>query len=152
MTTLFADKPFPRSILIAGGCLMLASLGLAAMGRYTSVGTTRADHGRILEARLFTAEDRPQGGILLRDTRDGRVLATLEPGEGGFIRGVLRGFARDRRAAQLGTADGFILARHADGLITLEDASTGRVIDLEGFGHTNRDAFARLLPSQEGKP
>lgn len=152
MTTLFAEKPFPRSILIAGGSLMLASLAIAAAARYGNVGTTRPDHGAALETRTFTAEDRTQGGIVLRDAKDGHVLATLEPGEGGFIRGVLRGFARDRRASQLGTSDSFILARRADGLLTLEDTSTGRVVDLDGFGTTNRAAFAKLLPSQEVKP
>jgi putative photosynthetic complex assembly protein len=152
MTTLFAEKPFPRSILIAGGCLMLASLGLAAVARYGNVGTTRPDHGAAIETRHFTAEDRAQGGILLRDAKDGRVIVLIEPGDGGFIRGVLRGFARDRRAAQLGTAETFVLARRANGLLTLEDTATGRVIDLEGFGSTNREAFAKLLPSREAKP
>jgi putative photosynthetic complex assembly protein len=61
----------------------------------------------------------------------------------------LRGFARDRRAAQLTSADAFILARRADGRLTIEDTSTGRIVDLDGFGPTNRDAFLKLLPSRE---
>ena len=149
MTTLFAVKPFPRSILIAGGSLILASLGLAAAARYGDIGTTRSPRAAAIETRAFTAQDRAEGGIQLTDAKDGSVIALIEPGDGGFIRGVLRGFARDRRAAQLTSADAFILARRADGRLTIEDTSTGRIVDLDGFGPTNRDAFLKLLPSRE---
>lgn len=151
MTTLFAERPFPRSLLIAGGALLLASLGLAAAARYGDIGTSRAVHAPIVEQRAFTVADRTEGGVLLRDAQDGRVIATIEPGDGGFIRGVLRGFARDRRAAQFSSTDSFLLARRSDGLLTIEDTSTGRIVELEGFGATNREAFAKLLPSREVK-
>lgn len=151
MTTLFAERPFPRSLLIAGGSLLLASLGLAAAARYGDVGKSRPVHAAVLEQRIFTVEDGAQSGVILRDAKDGRVLLTIEPGDGGFIRGVLRGFARDRRASQLASTDSFLLARRADGLLTIEDTSTGRIVELEGFGTTNREAFAKLLPSREAR-
>ena len=151
MTTLFAEKPFPRSLLIAGGTLLLASLGLAAAARYGDIGRTQQSVSAAVETRLFIAKDRPEGGIILTDAKNGATIALIEPGDGGFIRGVLRGFARDRRAAQLGTADAFLLSRRADGRLTIEDTSTGHVVELEGFGPTNREAFLKLLPSREGR-
>jgi putative photosynthetic complex assembly protein len=151
MTTLFAEKPFPRSLLIAGGTLLLASLGLAAAARYGDIGRTEITLNAPIEQRLFIATDRPEGGIQLTDQKSGAVIALIEPGDGGFIRGVLRGFARDRRMAQLGTTDAFLLTRRADNRLTIEDTSTGRVIELEGFGATNREAFLKLLPSQGGR-
>ena len=151
MTTLFAEKPFPRSLLIAGGTLLLASLGLAAAARYGDIGRTQPTVSAAVETRLFVAKDRAEGGIILTDAQNGTTIAIIEPGDGGFIRGVLRGFARDRRASQLATSDAFLLSRRADGRLTIEDTSTGRVVELEGFGPTNREAFLKLLPSREGR-
>jgi hypothetical protein len=33
----------------------------------------------------------------------------------------------------------------ADGALTLKDPSTGRILELGSFGHTNRESFAQLL-------
>lgn len=148
MTTLFAEKPFPRSLLIAGGSLIFASIALAAAARYGDYGVPRSVRAPIAESLSFVAEDGATSGIVLRDAKTGAVLVTIGPGDGGFIRGVLRGFARDRRAASLSPQDAFILVRHTDGRLTLQDSGTGRTIDLDGFGPTNREAFAKLLPSR----
>jgi hypothetical protein len=37
------------------------------------------------------------------------------------------------------------ITQWADGALTLKDASTGRIVELGSFGHTNRAAFAQLL-------
>ena len=152
MTTLFAEKPFPRSLLIAGGSLIFASIALAAAARYGDYGVTRSAHAPVAESRAFTAEDGATSGIVLRDAQTGAVLATIAPGDGGFIRGVLRGFARDRRAASLSPQDAFVLVRHTDGRLTLTDTTTKRTVVLDGFGPTNREAFAKLLVATEVKP
>ncbi len=39
----------------------------------------------------------------------------------------------------------FHLTRWSDGRLTIDDTATGQLIELEAFGHTNEDAFARLL-------
>ena len=38
-----------------------------------------------------------------------------------------------------------MLTRWADGRLSLEDRTTGRVIALDAFGPTNGEAFAQLL-------
>jgi putative photosynthetic complex assembly protein len=70
----------------------------------------------------------------------------VEPGTGGFLRGVLRGFARDRKLRGLGEeAAPFALTRWADGRLSVTDPATGRYVDLGAFGPDNWKAFAQLL-------
>jgi putative photosynthetic complex assembly protein len=58
---------------------------------------------------------------------------------------VLRGLARERRQHGIGAEPPFRLTLWANGALSLVDTATGRVIELDGFGQTNRAAFARLL-------
>jgi hypothetical protein len=76
------------------------------------------------------------------------LAGTVNPGEGGFIRGVMRGLARDRISRHIGAEPPFRLALSADGQLTLFDTATGRLIDLESFGQGNRDSFFDLLRPQ----
>ncbi|MGI4875884.1 MAG: photosynthetic complex assembly protein PuhC, partial [Janthinobacterium lividum] len=63
----------------------------------------------------------------------------------GFIRGVLRGMARDRLMRGVGKAPPFRLTLFGDGALTLFDPSTGRNVELGSFGPTNKQSFADLL-------
>jgi putative photosynthetic complex assembly protein len=81
------------------------------------------------------------------DSRTERQVALIQPGVGGFVRGVLRGLARDRISRRIGDAPPFRLSQAVDGHLSLKDTATGRLIDLESFGSDNRAAFMRLLPS-----
>jgi putative photosynthetic complex assembly protein len=67
------------------------------------------------------------------------------PGNG-FVRGVMRGMARDRRAHGVGMEPPFALTLWRNGTLSLTDKSTGRAIELGSFGPDNRAAFAALLP------
>ena len=99
----------------------------------------------VLESRELRFEDTAAGAVKIYESGSGRLLLQLAPGDGSFIRGVLRAFARDRRSQALGPAAPFRIARHLDGGLTIEDGSTGRRIDLQAFGPTNANTFARLL-------
>jgi putative photosynthetic complex assembly protein len=57
---------------------------------------------------------------------------------------------RERKLNELGLAGEFRLAAWPDGRLTLTDPSTGRMLGLDAFGSTNREAFARLLLLREG--
>lgn len=121
-----------------------------------------------IASRDLRFEDRADGAVTVHEAAgagtagsngDDRLVAVLDPGTNGFIRGTLRGLARERRQRRedIGRqAVPFRLARWADGRLTLEDRATGRVLDLNAFGHTNADAFARLLtattPMREETP
>jgi len=74
------------------------------------------------------------------------VAMVLEPGSNsGFIRGVMRGMMRERRLHQVGRDGAVRITQWADGALTLEDKSTGRILELGSFGRTNRASFAQLL-------
>ncbi len=104
-----------------------------------------------ISSRLLRFEDRADGAVLVYDAAahptdaDASPLA-VETGENGFLRGVLRGFARTRHLDQVAAAAPFELTAWADGRMTLVDPATGRHADLEAFGPANVPVFSRLLP------
>ena len=79
------------------------------------------------------------------DASSDQLLVSLQPGTENFIRGVMRGLARERRSHSLDRETPFRIARHSDGRLTLQDLATGRRIDLQAFGPTNVGSFERLL-------
>ena len=92
--------------------------------------------------------DRADGAVVIEDVRTGQPASIIHPGEKtGFIRGVMRGRARDRRSRGIGDAPPFNLTLWRDGELSLTDSATGRSIELTAFGTANRAAFAALLPS-----
>ena len=86
--------------------------------------------------------------VYVWDASSNLLLDSLQPGTENFIRGVLRGLARERRSHSLDRGIPFRLARHGDGRLTLQDLATGRRIDLQAFGATNVGSFRRLLDAQ----
>ncbi len=135
--------PSLRVPLAAAGALVLASLVAVAVVRQSGGPIGRPDAAAVA-ARELRFEDRPDGGIAVLDATSGALIETVQ-GEAGFVRGALRGLARERRRAGIGTLPPFRLVARADGRLTLSDPSTGQRIDLEAFGPTNAAAFARLL-------
>ena len=67
---------------------------------------------------------------------------------GGFIRGVLRGVARDRKMRGIGAQPPFALTLWRDGSLSLTDTATGREVELGGFGADNRAVFVALLEGE----
>jgi len=99
--------------------------------------------------------------LAFRDRADGAVIVTfpgalparsvvLAPGTHNFIRGVMRGLARDRKARGVGSSEVFRLIQRNDGRLELEDPATGRLISLESFGPTNRAEFHALINPAPG--
>jgi putative photosynthetic complex assembly protein len=78
-------------------------------------------------------------------------VMVVDPGTNGFVRGTLRALARGRRQADLGRDIPFRLAAWRDGRVMLQDTATGREVELNAFGDTNKDVFLRLLTAPESK-
>lgn len=139
----------PRAPLIGIGLLGMIVLGVA-LARIAGFGAPVLPAGVPLAARALTFEDRADGSILVRDSVAGTAVTELEPGSNNFIRGTLRALVRERKLNEFGLGTEFRLAAWPDGQLTLTDPSTGRVLGLDAFGSTNREAFARLLTIREG--
>jgi len=90
--------------------------------------------------RFVDAEDK---SVRVLDAQSG-VEVYRVTGEAGFIRGILRGMARERRRLGKSAGEPFELSLDA-GLLTLTDLATGQRVELTAFGHTNAGAFARML-------
>jgi putative photosynthetic complex assembly protein len=139
-----AETALPRAALVAAATLVLVCLACVALVRLTGVGAARYPDAAAVEVRELRFEDRADGAIRVVDPRDGREVDVLT-GPNGFVRGTLRGFARERKRQGIGPEQPFRLIGRADGRLTLEDPATGRRVDLESFGPTNAAAFAQLM-------
>lgn len=134
--------------LVGVSLLMTAAvqLGWADREAVPAVVRAQADVAK-LETRNLTFADMADGSVQVTDADSSEVVASFagEADGGGFIRGVLRGLARDRRMRGIDSAPPFALTMWEDGSLSLVDAATGRSIELGSFGPDNRAAFARLL-------
>jgi putative photosynthetic complex assembly protein len=139
--------PFPRSILLGAAGLVVSVIVLAGVGRVTGMAGSQIEPAAPVQSVELRFEDQPDGAVAIYEVPQGRTVALLAPGTSGFVRGVLRGMARERRQYSVGTEPPFRLTRWENGGLSLEDPQTGRRIELGAFGQTNLDAFARLLPT-----
>lgn len=145
MQNIVAQNALPRGALIGAGTLVLASLLMVATARLTGYGPAKPPVSAAVAQADLRFEDRADGAVLIYSPRTNQLLDTLAPGTNGFVRGVLRGLVRERRADHIGPTPPFRLTRWADGRLSLDDPSTGRHVDLEVFGPTNAGAFADIL-------
>jgi putative photosynthetic complex assembly protein len=141
---------FPRPPLVGAAVLVCFTLAAAGVGRLSGLGAQQPVSTAISE-RDLRFEDRADGAVLVYDAHTQPTDLNAQPidvvtGQNGFLRGVLRGFARTRRADGVGAAAAFRLTAWADGRLTLEDPATGRHTDLEAFGPANVPVFAQFLP------
>ena len=133
---------FNLPLLGIGGLLIAAIVGVA--GVRLSGMTIHEPDAPVLMERSLRFADRADGGIDVIDAKSDRVVETIV-GEAGFVRGTLRGLARERRRDGIGSTAPFELISHTDGRLTLLDPSTSRRVDLESFGPTNMGDFLRLF-------
>ncbi len=138
-------RPFPRGALIGAGALLGLSLLLVTGSRINGVGATRMPEAAVVSTLDLRFADREDGAVVATAASDGRIVAVFAPGTNGFVRGVMRGLARERRRDGIGAEPPFRLIRWTDGRMSLTDLATGVNINLEVFGPTNAAAFAQLF-------
>ncbi len=144
----------PRGMLILAGALVLFVFTITAAMRIAQVPASAspvamraANHMTPIVSRNLRFTDRGDGAVLIEDADNGDTASVIQPGQQtGFIRGVMRGLARERRMRGIGARPPFNLALWQDGELSLTDSVTGRSIELTAFGSTNRAAFLALLP------
>ncbi len=151
------SEPFPRRALIAAGALvgvtlvLTGAVSLGLLGKPSDPNTARVEKKMAVRtSRTLTFADHHGGVLLITDVKNNKVVRAIMPGEpSGFIRGVLRSFARERRAKNVGAEVAYRLTLWDDYSLSLTDTGTGRTIELGSFGPDNRAAFAALLPPEK---
>jgi putative photosynthetic complex assembly protein len=138
----------PRAALLAVAAVLAVTVLAVGWVRMSGVDI-HEPAGAVVEQRMLRFVDLPDGGIDVVDAASGGALQQMR-GEQGFLRGVLRGLARERRARGVGAELPFVLSRHDDGRLQLTDPATGRRIELASFGSDNAAVFLRWLPSPHG--
>jgi putative photosynthetic complex assembly protein len=136
---------FMRAPLIAAGTLVIGSLLAVSAVRFTGIGAVHEPDAAAVEVREFRFEDRPDGSIVVLDASGRQLVATVEPGTNGFLRGTMRGLARERKREGVSPELPFRMVGRADGKLTLEDPGTGRRVDVGSFGPTNAAVFAGIM-------
>ena len=142
-TTTNASHEGPRIPGFAIGALIVISIASVAAVRWSGMSISEPD-APVAMVRTLQFADRPDGSIDVIDAKSHRLVEKVV-GESGFVRGTLRGLARERRRNGIGSEIAFELVAHTDGRLTLVDPATSRRVDLESFGPTNMQEFARLL-------
>ena len=145
----------PRGTLIIAGALLAfaftttAAMRIAGVPAAASPVALRAANGMVpVASRNLRFVDRGDGAVVIQDTDKGDTASVIEPDQQtGFIRGVMRGLARERRMRGIGDRPPFNLSLWRDGELSLTDSVTGRSIELTAFGLSNRGAFLALLPN-----
>lgn len=128
---------------------VLATLFISLTHR---LADTKADkpsiamHGQAVESQSLHFVDLSGGQISVVDADNNREITRLLSGEDGFMRSVMRGLVRERKAHGLGPEIPFELTLWEDGLVSLIDPATERRIEISAFGKDNVAAFTRLLP------
>jgi putative photosynthetic complex assembly protein len=135
----------PKGALIGAAAIVLFAIGAGATVRLTGYGHSHMTPPATVESMDLTFEDSPDGVVNIYRAGDHSLVRAIHPGESGFIRVAMRGLARERMLAGVGTAPPFHLARHANGQYTLTDTATKKVIDLNAFGADNLRAFSQLM-------
>ena len=141
----FAFNRSNNGVAAVVGVVLLACVLAVAAARLSGFEPGNAPAADAVASVRLGFADIDDGSVSIYDWDSGAELQTLGPGEGSFIRGVLRSLVRERRSRGLLIDDPFRLTRYEDGSLLLADPLTGREIALQAFGPTNLGAFAVLL-------
>ncbi len=140
------EPPFPsRRAILSAMALIGFTLLAVTTSRLTAVGVTELPTAVPTISRALIFEDMPDGSVLVSDPVEQVVIDRFNPGDGGFVRGVLRSLNRGRKLRGVTVEHAYDLVRWDDGRLSLLDPVTGARVDLEAFGPTNFESFARLL-------
>ena len=141
------ENPAPTvPLILAAGLVVVSLLGVSWQKWVItpSVQTTPVAR-EVVQQRTLQFKDADAGGVMVLDAETREVIDLVEAGEGGFLRGTLRGLVRERRMSTAEMGSGFQLTHFSDGTVILTDLATGREIDLRAFGAINADNFQRYL-------
>ncbi|MGD0720616.1 MAG: photosynthetic complex assembly protein PuhC [Roseiarcus sp.] len=138
----------PRGVIAGAASLVVFALIATGLGRVSDIGAVHMPKADVVESLALRFEDREDGAVAVRDSSDDRIIYTVAPGAGGFIRATVRGLVQERKRSGIGPETPFTLTHWSDGTVSLEDLTIGRRVSLEAFGPTNAEAFAQLFAAR----
>jgi putative photosynthetic complex assembly protein len=144
-----SERPFPRGALVGAVTMVSLALALVMLVRITGADISSMPPSHPTVVRDLRFVDQPDGGVAVYDAHQPDPIEVLPPGTNGFVRAMMRNFARERRSNGIGAEAPFRLNASADGRLVLEDPTTGRRVDLEAFGQTNAGVFAGFLGDRQ---
>ena len=132
--------------LVAASVALTASVSLGFFERQAIPEQARAEAGvEALDTRSIQFFDESDGTVRVEDAETGQIIASFEPGTGGFVRQAMRALVHKRRINGIGRETPFELIEWDNGNLTMRDATTGESLELAAFGAGNRATFAAFL-------
>ncbi len=136
-------RPSRPTLVIATLAIVTVGVGLQSHFGRPGGGPPVAS---VIRSADLVMQDHDDGSITVTQAGTGAQVSTIPPATNGFMRTVLSGLVRERRREDMASPTiPFRVTRWSDGRLTLDDVATGRLVELEAFGHTNEGAFAQLL-------
>lgn len=141
-----------KRLLLALALAAAAGASALALSRHESDNAqARLQSPIVAEVRL-AFEDKAGGYVIVSDADSHKQLAAFEPGNGAFVRGVMRGLVRERRMDEDSSRAPFVLSQRRDGSVWLQDEVTGRIVALNAFGSVNAAQFATFIAKDRRMP
>jgi len=140
------SSSFPRAPLWIAALLVVASLTVSGYRSWVNPAAPLVLADSPVEtSRALRFEDAANGQVIVIDDATDSAIDYLDVGTNGFLRSTMRGLARARAAAFIGSDIPFIVERRVNGQVLLIDPATDRFIDLRAFGPDNSVVFTRYL-------
>jgi putative photosynthetic complex assembly protein len=141
--------PFPRLPLFAVASILGGALLVSTAARLVGFAAAPAAGPVPLAATSLNFSDQPDGSVAVIDATTGRLIETVAPRAGGFLRSTMRVLATERAADGIGPKQPFDLAAFPGNRLVLTDTATGQRLELEAFGPSNAAEFAEILKAAE---
>lgn len=143
----------PLAALIGAALVLFSTIAAVAVFRLSGQEPTARvpEPDQVIESRQLRFVDSAGGTVSVYELAEGaqdQLLHVIQPGDGGFIRGVLRSLARARRAGGIGDEHPFLLIQQANGTLLLEDPMTEQRIYLQAFGSASIESFQAFLSGE----
>ena len=135
MSYVFPNPKLSTSFKAPIFCLMIIFFGFSLDHLFLNERYQESDL-RPAQIKILKFEDQEDGGVTVIDANTNQVIDVVQ-GEAGFVRGILRTVARERRIRGIGKDAPMRLISYADGRLILQDTTTNTNIELESFGSNN---------------
>ncbi|TFL19308.1 photosynthetic complex assembly protein PuhC [Jannaschia formosa] len=139
----------PTVLVRAMGVLVVSALLITAYASFTdrpleAMPALDGEVAVVKQRLIYLDADGVSGAARVLDV-NGSVIADLDPSQGGFVAGVERVLAFERKRRGETQVRPIRLVLYENGQLSLRDDVTGWRAELVGFGAKNADTFARLL-------